>query len=84
MGREVIRLLPVPPIGLQLRIVIAILSYADRLVFGITADYDGAPDVDELASGIERAVAHMGANQRDPNALHRGGDARTEARVRKR
>jgi diacylglycerol O-acyltransferase / wax synthase len=59
MGREVIRLLPVPPIGLQLRIVIAILSYADHLVFGITADYDGAPDVDELASGIEQAVARL-------------------------
>jgi diacylglycerol O-acyltransferase / wax synthase len=59
MGREVIRLLPIPPIGLQLRIVIAILSYADHLVFGVTADYDGAPDVDELASGIERAVVRL-------------------------
>ncbi|GAB7143181.1 wax ester/triacylglycerol synthase family O-acyltransferase [Mycobacterium riyadhense] len=60
-GREVIRLLPVPPIGLQLRIVVAILSYAEHLVFGITADYDGAPDVDELARGIERAVARLAA-----------------------
>lgn len=59
MGREVIRLLPVPPIGLQLRIVIAILSYADHLVFGITADYDGAPDVDELADGIQSAVTRL-------------------------
>ena len=59
MGREVIRLLPVPPIALQLRTAVAILSYADHLVFGITADYDGAPDVDELAGGIERAVAHL-------------------------
>jgi diacylglycerol O-acyltransferase len=59
MGQEVIQLLPVPPIGLQLRIVIAILSYADHLVFGVTADYDGAPDVDELAGGIERAVARL-------------------------
>jgi len=59
MGREVIRLLPVPPIALQLRTAVAILSYADHLVFGITADYDGAPDVDVLADGIERAVAHL-------------------------
>ena len=59
MGREVIRLLPVPPIGLQLRIVIAVLSYADHLVFGITADYDGAPDVDELAAGIQSAVTRL-------------------------
>jgi diacylglycerol O-acyltransferase len=66
MGREVIQLLPIPPIALQLRIVIAILSYADHLTFGITADYDAAPDVDELASGIERAVAHLAAVSKAP------------------
>ena len=38
---------------------IAILSYADDLVFGITADYDAASDVDELATGIERAAARL-------------------------
>jgi hypothetical protein len=59
MGREVIQLLPIPPIALQLRIVIAILSYADHLVFGITADYDGAPDVDDLARGITQAVTRL-------------------------
>jgi diacylglycerol O-acyltransferase / wax synthase len=57
MGREVLRVLPIPPIALQLRTGIAIVSYADELVFGITADYDATPDVDELARGIEHAVA---------------------------
>lgn len=56
MGRDVIRLLPIPPLALRLRSGIAILSYGDQLVFGITADLDAGPDVDELASGIERAV----------------------------
>ncbi|MBE1546457.1 diacylglycerol O-acyltransferase [Mycobacterium sp. OAS707] len=59
MGREVVRVLPIPPIALQLRTGIAIVSYADELVFGITADYDAAPDVDELARGIERGVARL-------------------------
>lgn len=59
MGREVQRMLPIPPIALQLRTGIAILSYADELVFGITADYDSAPDVDEIARGIEEAVARL-------------------------
>ena len=59
MGREVIRLLPIPPLALQLRTGIAIMSYADHLVFGIIGDYDAAPDVDELANGIERAVARL-------------------------
>ena len=61
MGREVIRLLPIPPLALQLRTGIAIMSYADRLVFGIIGDYDAAPDVDELANGIGRAVARLTA-----------------------
>ena len=61
MGREVIRLLPIPPLALQLRTGIAILSYADHLAFGIIGDYDAAPDVDELACGIERAVARLTA-----------------------
>jgi diacylglycerol O-acyltransferase len=55
----VLRLLPIPPIALHLRTGIAMLSYGDDLVFGITADYDAVPDVDELASGIEAAVARL-------------------------
>ena len=55
VGREVVRVLPIPPIALQLRTGIAIVSYADELVFGITADYDATPDVDELARRIEQA-----------------------------
>ena len=59
MGRNVARLLPIPPIALQLRTGVAILSYADDLVFGITADYDVGSDVDELADGIKIAVARL-------------------------
>ncbi len=61
MGREVIRLLPIPPLALQLRTGIAIMSYADHLVFGIIGDYDAAPDVGELADGIKRAVVRLTA-----------------------
>ncbi|MDY6996948.1 MAG: wax ester/triacylglycerol synthase family O-acyltransferase [Actinomycetota bacterium] len=59
MGREVVRMAPIPPLGAQLRTAVAILSYADHLSFGILADYDHAPDVDQLADGITRAVAHL-------------------------
>jgi len=59
LGQPVIRLLPILPIALQVRAGIAILSYADELVFGITADYDAASDVNELAAGIERAAARL-------------------------
>jgi diacylglycerol O-acyltransferase / wax synthase len=59
MGRKVVRMFPIPPIALGLRTGIAIVSYADKLVFGITGDYDTAPDVDDLARGIERAVERL-------------------------
>jgi diacylglycerol O-acyltransferase len=65
MGHTVVRLLPIPPIAMQLRTGIAVLSYADDLVFGITADYDAAPDVEQLAEGIETAVARLEALSQD-------------------
>ena len=59
MGRQVLEILPIPPIALQLRTGIAMLSYADKFVFGITADYDTAPDIDALAAGIEDGMARL-------------------------
>jgi hypothetical protein len=64
MGREVLEVLPVPPIALHLRTGIAMVSYADSFVFGITADHDTAPDVDRLAAGIEQGVARLVAISR--------------------
>ncbi|RDI68263.1 wax ester/triacylglycerol synthase family O-acyltransferase [Nocardia pseudobrasiliensis] len=58
-GREVLEILPCIPIAMRLRTTIAILSYADRLVFGITGDYDSTPDIDLLAEGIETGVAEL-------------------------
>lgn len=59
MGRRVLEVLPIPPIALQLRTGIAMISYADNFVFGITADYDTAPDIESLAAGIENGVAEL-------------------------
>jgi WS/DGAT/MGAT family acyltransferase len=59
MGRRVLEILPIPPIALQLRTAVAMVSYADNFVFGITADFDAAPDVDALTAGIEDGVARL-------------------------
>ncbi|MCV7408314.1 diacylglycerol O-acyltransferase [Mycobacterium florentinum] len=59
MGKKVLGVFPVPPIAMQLRTGVAMLSYADDLFIGILADYDGVADVDELARGIEAAVARL-------------------------
>lgn len=72
LDREVTRLLPIPPIALQLRTGIAVLSYADHLAFGIIGDYDAAPDVEELAVRIAAGVtrlAHLAASPHRPTPL---------------
>ena len=50
---------PFVPISHGVRVSTAILSYNGHLAFGITGDYDTAPDVDVLARGIEDGVAEL-------------------------
>jgi diacylglycerol O-acyltransferase / wax synthase len=75
LGRRVLEILPIPPIALQLRTGIAMLSYADAFVFGITADYNTAPDIDALAAGIEDGIARLLAAGRG-DASQRGSSPR--------
>ncbi|MBS9534865.1 wax ester/triacylglycerol synthase family O-acyltransferase [Mycobacterium sp. M1] len=74
MGHRVLDVLPVPPIALQLRTGVAMLSYADSLFFGILADFDTMPDVDEFAHDVEAAVARLVASskRRKGARQHRG------------
>jgi diacylglycerol O-acyltransferase / wax synthase len=78
MGRRVLEILPVPPIALQLRTGIAMLSYADNFIFGITADYDTAPDIEALSAGIEKGVARLVAASLARR--HRRGSPRRESK----
>jgi len=59
LGREIIEIFPYVPIAMRLRTGIAILTYRDHLAFGITADFDGAPEVRLLADSIELQVATL-------------------------
>jgi hypothetical protein len=67
MGRRVAAVTPVPPIAMQLRSGVAVLSYAGDLFFGILADYAAVPDADELARGIESAVRRLVARSKRRN-----------------
>lgn len=79
MGREVLEILPIPPIALHLRTGVAMLSYADTFTFGITADYDAAPDVEKLARGIEDGVKQLVAAGARRAKRGRGLPARSKA-----
>lgn len=61
MGKRVQRLLPIPPTAQRLSTGVAVLSYGDELVFGITAAYDAGPELEQLAAGIERGMARLAA-----------------------
>lgn len=76
MGQEVVRMLPIPPVALRLRTAVAILSYGDDLVFGITTDFDAFPDVDELAAGIVEAVTALAVAAGPPSTAQPRGDSR--------
>jgi diacylglycerol O-acyltransferase len=59
VGRKMIRAFPYVPLGGQIRISIAIFSYNGEVNFGITGDYDTAPDLDVLTAGIESGMVQM-------------------------
>ncbi len=59
LGREMVDYLPFVPLSPGVRIGVAILSYNGRLAFGITGDYDSAPDVQTMAEGIEAAIVEL-------------------------
>jgi hypothetical protein len=50
---------PLVPVVGSVRIVVAIFSYDGGLYFGVTGDYDGAPDIDVLTAGIERGMEEL-------------------------
>jgi diacylglycerol O-acyltransferase len=56
LGRRVIEILPYVPIAVRLRFGVSIMTYCDRVSFGITSDYDSAPDVDLMAAEIEDGI----------------------------
>lgn len=72
LGREMVEYLPFVPLSSGVRIGVAILSYNGRLAFGITGDYDSAPDVQTMAEGIEAAIAELG--ELAASAAHAAGE----------
>jgi diacylglycerol O-acyltransferase / wax synthase len=71
LGREMLEYRPFVPISHGVRVSTAILSYNDRLFFGVTGDYATAPDVHVLA-----LVASAGIEQLRESALSRTGKSR--------
>jgi len=61
MGRPLSRLYPLVPVPENCALGVAIMSYDGRIDFGLLADFDALPDLDELAAALEQAIAELAA-----------------------
>jgi diacylglycerol O-acyltransferase / wax synthase len=52
LGGRIERIVPVVPLGAQLSLGLAVLSYCDELVISLFADPEAFDDLDELAAGV--------------------------------
>jgi WS/DGAT/MGAT family acyltransferase len=82
LGRRLLASYPFVPVVGSVRIVVAIFSYDGGLYFGVTGDYDGAPDIERLTAGIERGMHDLLALARK-RSKRRAEDERTPSRPRK-
>jgi diacylglycerol O-acyltransferase / wax synthase len=58
-GRRLLESFPYIPLFAQVRVAVAIFSYDGALSFGISGDYDTAPDIAVLGQGIERGLGEL-------------------------
>jgi diacylglycerol O-acyltransferase len=50
---------PYIPLFASVRLAVAIFSYDGALNFGVSGDYDTAPDIEVLCRGIERGLDEL-------------------------
>jgi len=78
-GRRLLEAFPYVPLAGNVRIGVAIFSYDGGLNFGVTGDYDTAPDLDVLCDGIEDGLEQLlelaGAATAPPSAVPRPAPA---------
>jgi WS/DGAT/MGAT family acyltransferase len=84
LGHRMLEAHPYVPIGGNLQIGVAVLSYMGRLNFGITADYDSGADIQVLCSGIQAGVEELVARaggRTDSNGHPPSGNGQAKAKV---
>jgi WS/DGAT/MGAT family acyltransferase len=58
-GRPMIEAFPFVPLASTVRIGVAIFSYNGMLNYGVTGDYDTAPDIGVVCSGVEAGMTEL-------------------------
>jgi diacylglycerol O-acyltransferase len=75
-GRRMLETIPYVPLAGRVRVGVAIFSYDGMLKFGVTGDYDTAPDIRILCAGIEEGMAELVEASQRPRARRRTGGRR--------
>jgi diacylglycerol O-acyltransferase / wax synthase len=70
-GRRMLEAIPYVPLAGRVRVGVAIFSYDGALKFGVTGDYDTAPDVQVLCDGIEKGMAELVEAAQQPRPRRR-------------
>ena len=78
-GKRMLRSYPYVPLGMQMRIGVAIFSYDGQVHFGITGDYDTTPDLDILTAGIDAGMVELLRAAGEPPDEEEPVDLRTPA-----
>jgi hypothetical protein len=58
-GKRMLESFPYIPLFAHVRVAVAIFSYDGALSFGVSGDYDTAPDIDVLCAGIEHGLDQL-------------------------
>lgn len=67
-GQRMLEFFPFVPLGGHVRIGVAIVSYDGALNFGVTGDYETAPDLQVLCDGIDAGIAELLPQAATPRA----------------
>jgi diacylglycerol O-acyltransferase / wax synthase len=59
MGRRMERVFPMVPLAKNQGVCIGIMSYDGQVNFGLIGDYDGMPDLNDLAQDLEASIGEL-------------------------
>jgi diacylglycerol O-acyltransferase / wax synthase len=59
LGRRLQEIFPMVPLAANQALGVAIMSYDGQLNFGLNADYDALPDLEQLAQDLTDAIAEL-------------------------
>jgi WS/DGAT/MGAT family acyltransferase len=59
MGRRMERIFPMVPLAKNQGVCIGVMSYDGQVNFGLIGDYDGMPDLEDLADDLEASLAEL-------------------------